>query len=132
MCRAEPGNPEVGHVLKLPLILGSDRKLGLIADAFGGLASGQIEQGHLADQMIERRAQVVDAVAEDDPEAQRKVLADLKSLDPFPGVLIEITDREIGLRRRVEEDVQLGTEFVELLLAPVELLDHPCEPVAPV
>lgn len=113
--RAQTRNAPGSHPLELSLRLGRDRELSAV------VRDPAIEQGHLPDQMIERRSKIVDRVSKDDPKAQRRFLSNLKPLAPFPGVRIEFTDREVGLRFLVEEGIHFGAEFIELLFCPVVL-----------
>jgi hypothetical protein len=73
--------------------------------------------------MVQGRAQVMDAIAEHDAPPKRGRFADLKSLDPFPAIRIEIAPREVGLRVLLREGPKLFPEDIELLFRPVELGD---------
>ncbi len=63
---AQTGDSSIRLGLELLLTLGADRELSLVADPGRVLSGRQIEQGHLTDQMVEGRPQIVDAVTEDE------------------------------------------------------------------
>jgi hypothetical protein len=121
--RAQAGDAPVGHGFELALRLGRNRELGGVV---GGVS---VQKRDLPHDVIEGGSEVVHAVSEDHAEAQRRLVADLKPLDPFPRICIEFTDRMVGLRFPVEEGVHLVEEFVELLLGSIELGDRSSKPV---
>ncbi len=115
MFGTQVGNASVSHSIESGLRLFNDRELGLV------IGAAPVKQRDLPHEMVEGGAQVVDGVAEDHAKAHWRFLSDLETLDPFPGVRIEPSDREYGVRFLVEEGIHLGPEFVELLFCPVVL-----------
>lgn len=92
MVGVEQGDASICHPLELRLALGRNRELGLVTVAEGAA----VEHGHLANQVVERRSEVVKHLSEHDSEAKRRWLSDLQPLDPFPRLRIEFTELEAG------------------------------------
>jgi hypothetical protein len=78
--------------------------------------------GHdeLPDETVQRRAQVVDGVADDDAQPKRRLLLDLQTLDMPSRHRIELTSRAIRVLL-VEETLPLRFQGLQVVASPLDL-----------